>query len=320
LRHAFTEALVRAAREDPRVVLLTGDHGYSLFDEFRQQCPGQYLNAGVAEQNMVGVAAGLAKGGLRPIVYGLSAFVPVRVLEQIKLDVCYESLPVIFIGDGAGVVYGTLGSSHQSTEDIAALRALPNMSILSPADPWEMAACMAMALSADGPVYLRVGKADLAEVHPAVPRLEWGKLVPVCEGDGPLAWIATGSMVGIALRLAEYWPNSEVHSAPCLKPLHADAVAALGERHRAIITLEEHSVYGGLGAAICEITAAHAPVWVCRIGIPDRFSRFCGSYSYLLTEHGLDDGSILAQIDRFLVAVPDGGSIRRIHALDRLVA
>src|SRR6478752_10429980 len=104
MRNAFAGMLVQAARSDPRVVLLTGDHGYALFDEFRRACPSQYLNAGVAEQNMVGVAAGLAKGGFRPIVYGLSAFVPMRVLEQIKLDVCYESLPVVFIGDGAGVV------------------------------------------------------------------------------------------------------------------------------------------------------------------------------------------------------------------------
>src|SRR5436190_3891615 len=127
MRNAFSTMLVQAAQADPRVLLLTGDHGYALFDEFRRLCPGQYLNAGVAEQNMVGVAAGLAKGGLRPVVYGLSAFVPVRVLEQIKLDVCYEELPVVFIGDGAGVVYSSLGTSHQSTEDIAALRAVPNL-------------------------------------------------------------------------------------------------------------------------------------------------------------------------------------------------
>src|SRR5438105_14184159 len=127
MRNAFSTMLVQAARRDPRVVLLTGDHGYALFDEFRHVCPGQYLNAGVAEQNMVGVAAGLAKGGLRPVVYGLSSFVPIRVLEQIKLDVCYQALPVIFIGDGAGVVYSTLGSSHQSTADCAALRALAQM-------------------------------------------------------------------------------------------------------------------------------------------------------------------------------------------------
>src|ERR1700688_3235721 len=119
MRKAFSDALVDAARSDPRVLLLTGDHGYALFDAFRRYFPERFLNAGVAEQNMVGVAAGLAKSGLRPVVYGLSAFVPVRVLEQIKMDVCYESLPVIFAGDGAGVVYSTLGTSHQCTEDIA---------------------------------------------------------------------------------------------------------------------------------------------------------------------------------------------------------
>src|SRR4029078_1715290 len=132
---------------------------YALFDGIRTECPGQYLNAGVAEQNMVGVAAGLAKGGFRPIVYGLSAFVPVRVLEQIKMDVCYEELPVVFVGDGAGVVYSALGTSHQSTEDIAALRAVPHLTILSPADDLEMTACMKRALASAGPVYLRMGKA-----------------------------------------------------------------------------------------------------------------------------------------------------------------
>src|SRR5436309_1510377 len=142
MRNAFASALIQAAQADPRVLLLTGDHGYALFDEFRRACPDQYVNAGVAEQNMVGVAAGLAKGGLRPVVYGLSAFLPIRVLEQIKLDVCAENLPVVFFGDGAGVVYGTLGTSHQCTEDIAALRALPNMVILSPADDLEMIECM----------------------------------------------------------------------------------------------------------------------------------------------------------------------------------
>src|SRR3954452_23155808 len=121
MRDAFSRSLIQAATADPRVLLLTGDHGYALFDEFRRVCPAQYINAGVAEQNMVGLAAGLAKGGLRPVVYGLSAFVPIRVLEQIKLDVCHEQLPVVFIGDGAGVVYSSLGTSHQSTEDIAAL-------------------------------------------------------------------------------------------------------------------------------------------------------------------------------------------------------
>jgi transketolase len=215
MRNAFSRALVDAARNDPRIVLLTGDHGYALFDEFRRVCSGQYVNAGVAEQNMVGVAAGLAKGGLRPVVYGLSAFVPVRVLEQIKLDICYEQLPVLLIGDGAGVVYSSLGTSHQSTEDIAALRAMPHLSLLSPADAQEMTACMKLALDGVGPVYLRMGKSDLGVVHEEPLSLSWGALPCVRRGQGPLAWIATGSMVKTALAAAERWPDSEVFSAPC---------------------------------------------------------------------------------------------------------
>jgi transketolase len=300
MRDAFSRNLVQAALADPRLMLLTGDHGYALFDEFRRVCPEQYINAGVAEQNMVGIAAGLAKGGFRPVVYGLSAFVPIRVLEQIKLDVCYEQLPVVFVGDGAGVVYGQLGSSHQSTEDIAALRALPNMAILSPADAYEMITCMKLAFEPAGPVYLRMGKADLGVIHASPPLFDWGGLCEVRAGAGPVAWIATGSMVTTALAVASDWPDSAVWSAPCIKPLDARQVAAICRQHEAVIVLEEHSVYGGLGSAVAEIAAANAPTWICRIGIADRFSERCGSYAYLTREHGIDVASVRAQVERFL--------------------
>ncbi|HEV3021002.1 MAG TPA: DegT/DnrJ/EryC1/StrS family aminotransferase, partial [Pirellulales bacterium] len=304
MRNAFARGLVAAALADERVVLLTGDHGYSLFDEFRHVCPKQYLNAGVAEQNMVGVAAGLAKAGLRPWVYGLSAFVPVRVLEQIKLDVCYEGLPVIFVGDGAGVVYSALGASHQSTEDVAALRVLPQMGILSPADAHEMAACMALAAAARGPVYLRMGKSDLGAVHAAPPALDWGRWCRVQAGEGPLVWIATGSMVKTALAVAPAWPESEVWSASCLKPIDVAAVREACLRHQAVIVLEEHSIHGGLGSAVAEVACAEAPTFVCRVGIRDRFSQFCGSYDYLMREHQLDPQSVAAQVREFVGRLP----------------
>jgi transketolase len=313
MRNAFSAGLVEAARNDPRVLLLTGDHGYALFDEFRRVCPDQYLNAGVAEQNMVGVAAGLAKGGFRPVVYGLSAFVPVRVLEQIKMDVCYEELPVIFIGDGAGLVYSALGTSHQSTEDVAALRALPHLSILSPADQWEMAAAMPLAFARGGPVYLRMGKADLGQVHTTVPALQWGQMLPVREGPGPLVWLATGSMVTTAVEAAQAWPGSAVWSVPSVKPLDAEHVAAVCAGYRAVVVVEEHSVHGGLGSAVTEATAAHAPTWVCGIGVRDRFSRYCGSYAYLMQEHGLDVGAVRARVAEFLERLPAAGA-RRVQA------
>ncbi len=300
MRTAFTRALVDAARADDRIVLLTGDHGYALFDEFRAACPNQYINAGVAEQNMVGVAAGLAKGGFRPLVYGLSAFVPMRVLEQIKLDVCYENLPVVFIGDGAGVVYSTLGASHQCTEDIAALRAIPNLGILSPADAMEMTSCMELALCANGPTYVRMGKADLGDVHKELPIVEWGRLLPVRAGTGRVAFIATGSMVKTAITVSEAWSDSSVWSVPCIKPLDERQVTSICRRHECVIVLEEHSIFGGLGSAIAEMAAASAPTWVCRIGIEDRFSERCGSYGYLMKEHGLDVESVRAKVRQFL--------------------
>lgn len=300
MRAAFVQALTDVAEADERVLLLTGDHGYALFDKFRQRCPEQYLNAGVAEQNMVGVAAGLAKAGLRPVVYGLSAFIPMRVLEQIKLDICYERLPVVFIGDGAGVVYSTLGASHQCTEDIAALRALPHMRILSPADVFEMTACMDLALTADAPVYLRIGKADLGLIHAPRPPIHWGDLCLVQPGRCEPAWIATGSMVGTALAAAQKWPGSPVWSAPCLKPIDDRRVAEICRRHEAVIVLEEHSIYGGLGSGITEIACSQAPTWVCRIGIRDRFSQLCGSYQYLLEEHQLNVKAVVQQVHDFL--------------------
>jgi len=311
MRNAFSRSLVAAARADERVLLLTGDHGYSLFDDFRKHCPDQYINAGVAEQNMVGVAAGLAKGGFRPVVYGLSAFVPVRVLEQIKLDVCYEELPVLFIGDGAGVVYSTLGTSHQSTEDIAAVRSLPHIGVLSPADEHEMTVCMDLAFESTGPVYLRMGKADLGNVHTAPPELEWGSLYPIQAGRGPIAWIATGSMVHTALAAAKHWAGSAVWSAPCLKPLDSDQVASICRNYGLVVVLEEHSICGGLGSAITEIAAAESPTRVCRIGVRDRFSRFCGSYAYLMREHGLDLPSVLRQVHDFLSRI---GGVRSTAA------
>ena len=145
MREAFSQNLVDLVKNNPAVYVLSGDHGYALFDSLRKENPTHFINAGVAEQNMVGVGAGMAKTGLYPIMYGLCAFVPIRVLEQIKMDFCYENLPGLFIGDGAGVVYSHLGASHQSTEDVSALRGVPNISILSPADKYEFVACFKLA-------------------------------------------------------------------------------------------------------------------------------------------------------------------------------
>jgi len=299
MRAAFSRELVGAALTDERVVLLTGDHGYALFDDFRKACPRQYINAGVAEQNMVGVAAGMAKAGFRPVVYGLSAFVPVRVLEQIKIDVCYEQLPVTFVGDGAGLVYSTLGSSHQSFEDIACLRAVPHIDILSPADAAEMTAAMRFAMSHTGTVYLRMGKADIGSLHAATPELARGHLLQVREGQSPVAFVATGSMVKTAMALADEL-DASLWSAPWIKPLERDSLAALAQGRRALVSFEEHSAAAGLGSAVLEGLAEDGALPLLRIGIGERFSTTCGSHAHALREHGLDLDSVRTRVLPFV--------------------
>lgn len=304
MRAAFSDALVRLAKADPNVLLLTGDHGYALFDNFRKECPTQYINAGIAEQNMVGMAAGLARAGFRPFVYGLSAFIPVRVVEQIKLDAAHDKLPVIFIGDGAGFVYSHLGTSHQSTEDIACTRAIPHLSVYSPADRFEVSACMEMAYQSKAPVYLRMGKSDRGDVHSAVPSAKIGGLLETKLGkSGDIAFIATGALVRTAMDIAAgSYPDAGVWSAPFIKPIDSKQVTAICEQSRVVVVLEDHSMLGGLGSVIAEIASEFAPVRILRVGVRDRFSHHCGTYEYLLKEHGLDRLAIEQRIHDFLFA------------------
>jgi Transketolase, C-terminal subunit len=304
MRNAFSDCLVRAAKANPQLVLLTGDHGYALFDEFRKECGSQYVNAGVAEQNMVGVAAGLAKLGFFPVVYGLSSFVPIRVLEQIKMDLCYEGLPALLIGDGAGVVYSHLGASHQSTEDIGVLRPIPNISIYSPADATELQWCFSAAIASRSTCYLRMGKADLGAVHQAAfPNPRAAPVRILGDGREETTFIATGSMVKTATVLAEFWGGVSVWSIPRLKPLSSAETDQCFERSRKIVTLEEHSIQGGLRDILAERLAERgltcATTLFCA-GIDDRFSDLCGSYDYLMDRHNLSTQKLRARLREFL--------------------
>lgn len=300
MRDAFSASLVELAQADPNILLLTGDHGYALFDEFRRLCPKQYINAGIAEQNMVGMAAGLARTGFRPFVYGLAAFIPIRTVEQIKLDIAHDALPVVLLGDGAGFVYSHLGTSHQSTEDISCIRAIPNIEILSPGDRFEMSEAMQYAYKASRPIYLRMGKSDRGDVHSTpIPVSEARHLHKLREGNqNRPSIISTGSMIKASLEIAKKL-DLGAWSAPTLKPLNIDDICSIAKNSSFIITIEEHSIYGGLGAAVAEITSEHSPIRVLRLGAQDRFSHFCGTYDYLLSEHRLDNASLLDQIIRF---------------------
>jgi transketolase len=301
VRETLSSLLVEHVQKNSKAYVLSGDHGYALFDELRKNKPNHFLNAGVAEQNMIGVGAGLSKVGLFPIMYGLAAFLPIRVLEQIKIDFCYENLPGIFIGDGAGVVYSHLGTSHQSTEDIAALRAIPKMTILSPCDAYELKACFHWAVLQKSPVYLRLGKADLGQVHKKDILIGNSEPIPVLNSGHGFAVFATGSMVKPCYDLIE--KNNlpvDLYSVPVLKSQQISQYSILAN-YKKVMTVEEHSVFGGLGDLVSGLASEFSYGPVKKIGIKDQFSNLCGTYQYLMSEHGLDPKSILSQMQKWFL-------------------
>lgn len=304
MRAAFSKALSAAASENDKVLLLTGDHGYALFDSFREAFPDKFINLGIAEQNMIGVAAGLAKAGYLPIVYGLASFVPIRVLEQIKIDLLLDELKVILVGDGAGFVYSTLGASHQSGEDVSALRALPNIRITSPADALEMEYVMRSALQGTGTTYVRMGKSDLGLVHNSGSHLNVNELIQVLRPDPSLcmpSFVCTGSMVGITRDLIQaHYPGAGLWSAPTLKPFDKQGLLAAAAMGTSVITVEEHYAEGGLGSIVSEILSENSPVLVLRIGAKSTFTQTVGSHSHVLESLGLDAESIRKRIDAFI--------------------
>lgn len=301
MRKAFSDTLVEIAKKDSNVLLLTGDHGYALFDEFRRLVPDQYINSGIAEQNMVGMAAGLARVGYRPFVYGLSAFVPIRVLEQIKIDIAHDNLPVVLLGDGAGFVYSHLGTSHQSTEDIAASRAIPGLNILSPCDKYEMKASMNLAYNLKSSVYIRMGKSDRGDIHlNEINDLKLGNLICIKNSQQDnIAIIATGSMVKTATQISDDF-DASIWSAPSLKPINESSLIDIAKNYEFIITMEEHSKLGGLGSIVSETISENFPRKILRIGVCDKFSEQCGTYEYLLKEHKLDIENVKIRIKKFL--------------------
>jgi transketolase len=288
VRDTLSDLITLAAKTNPKVIVLSGDHGYALFDQIRKERPDQFINCGVAEQAMVGIAAGLVRSGFRPIVYGLSAFIPCRVLEQIKLDICFSNLPVIFLGDGAGLVYSTLGASHQCAEDIAVLQPLPNISIYSPSDKHELDDCFEEALSNGGPSYIRIGKSD----RPAMTGEKWGDTEFRSTANFPKSrtcLVATGSMVSPATLAANKY-NLDCYSVPRIKPFPYALVINL-VRYDRVITLEEHSIHGGLYASLLQNLQPNRKD-ITPIALKDQFADKCGSYQYALSEHGMDDASI----------------------------
>lgn len=298
MRDAFVGALTETAAADERVVALTADLGVGLFDELARRAPGRFLNVGIAEQNLVGIAAGLAYAGKKAVAYSIAPFVTARPNDQVRIAVAAARADVTLVGVGAGVAYGALGPTHHAIEDLAAMRALPGLTVLTPADPAEAAAATRAAIEHDGPVYLRLGKSGEPNVLPTGFPFAIGKAARVRAG-GDVTLASCGAMLGETLAAADLLARSGVRAGVLhfgtVKPLDEEAVAAALRTTPLLVTVEEHTILGGFGGAVAE-TAAEAglPVTLRRVGLADTFAEVPGSRSYLLRRHGLDAAAIAA--------------------------
>ncbi len=290
MRGAFIRSLLTLAERDPRVWLLTGDLGYSVLEPFMQRFPERFVNVGVAEQNMIGVAAGLAHSGKIPFVYSIANFPTLRCYEQIRNDVCYHELPARIVSVGAGVGYGTAGYTHHGVEDVAVMRALPGMTVLSPGDTLETEQAVLALADLPGPAYLRLGKAAAAPADGA--EFSLGRAARRREGTD-LTLLVGGSLLSATLDAAAEVERAlsvtvRVLSLHTLKPLDAAAIRAAALETRLIVTVEEHSVVGGLGSAVADVVATlpGARAQLSMYALADAISGRIGSPAYLLAELG----------------------------------
>jgi transketolase len=302
MRNAFAAELTALASEDPRIVLLSGDIGNQLFDKFKGIAPDRFFNCGVAEANMMGMAAGLGLSGLRPVVYTITPFLTTRCLEQIRVDVCYHDAPVTLVAVGAGLSYASLGPTHHSLEDIAFLRALPNMQIICPGDAFEVRAALRTALAQDSPVYIRLGKRGEPVIHQSVPaNFAIGRALVLDEGED--VWLlSTGNLLPIAVEAAGELRKSGIGcglvSFHTVKPLDYHLLDRVFRHSSLVVTVEEHSLIGGLGSGVAEWLADGPPMpaRLLRIGTPDAFFKLSGEQEYAREQLGLTVEAIVHSV------------------------
>ncbi len=294
-RDAFVAVLERLGADNSRIVAVCNDSvGSSKLGGFKARWPERLVNVGIAEQNLVGVGAGLANGGLLPFVCGAACFLTGRSLEQIKADIAYSNANVKLIGISSGMAYGELGPTHHSIEDFAWTRVLPNLPVVAPCDSVETAAAVEWAASHDGPVFLRLSRVGVPDLLPEDHKFELGKANLLRDGDA-VTLIANGTLTHRAVKaaaiLAEQGIEARVLNMATVRPIDVEAVTAAARDTGAILTAEEHSTFGGLGSAIAEVAVAEAPVPMKILGVPGIFAP-TGSAEFLLDEFGMSPAGI----------------------------
>jgi len=302
MRNAFADELTKLGDLDPRVVMLSGDIGNKLFDKFKGSHPTRFFNCGVAEQNMTGLAAGMAMSGLRPFTYTITPFATTRCLEQIRTDAAYHDAPVTIVAVGAGLSYAGLGPTHHACEDISFLRSIPNMVVLCPGDAWEVRACLRAVLKQDRPAYIRMGKKGEPLVHSGVPEgFEIGKAITIVSGKD-ICLLSTGNMLPEALKVSNLLGargfSTEVISFHTVKPLDENRLRDVFSRFKVVATMEEHSLIGGFGSAVAEwmVDAEVYPKKFIRFATPDAFFKKSGEQEFAREQLGLTAHQMADQI------------------------
>ena len=304
MRDAFARGLYRAAKKNPKVFLIVADisPGSASMEPYRQEFADRFADVGVAEQTMIGMAAGLALRGFTPFAYTIAPFTIYRPFEQVRDDLCYQCLPVTLVGVGAGLSYPSLGGTHWSQEDVALMSALPNMSIIAPCDPAELETAIAACTENKGPTYLRLGKAGEPNLTENAPEpFQFGKLRKIKEGAG-LCLISYGPIMKMTLELAAKIEARQggcvaVFSAHTLKPLDRERIAAILSEFSSVVVVEEHSLHGGLGAQVKQVAwDSSARCKLSIHGLKDEYIHLYGTQDDLRRAHGLDCDLILSQI------------------------
>jgi transketolase len=306
MRSAFAQEITDLATSDDRIIVLSGDIGNQMFDEFQKKFPSRFINCGVAEANMVSMAAGLAICGMRPFIYTFTAFDTARCFEQIRVDLCYQNLPVVIIGLGGGLTYAPLGPTHYICEDIAIMRSLPNMTVLCPGDAVEVRCSLRESLNLKGPVYIRIGKKNEPEVHKDVVDFHIGKAI-TCKKGTDACIITTGAILPNILKAHELLEKKKISVQvvhfPTVKPLDLAALSTIFSHFNLVITLEEHSLIGGLGSAVAEwyVDTFKRTVKLVRLGTRDEFLYMSISHNEARDYYGLSPEKISESVEKALI-------------------
>lgn len=309
MRNHVIQKITELAHTHSDIMLVCADLGYNVLNCFEEKYPERFINVGIAEQNMSSVAAGLALEGNMVFTYSIGNFPTLRCIEQIRNDICYHKANVKILSVGGGFAYGDLGMSHHATEDLAMMRALPNMHVYAPADELEAVACLEEAMKYQGPAFIRMAKGSEPKQHKETDKLDVTSLIPFAMDDRnenpDITIITTGTVLSEAAKVYAMFQKEgnriAVYSAPCLKPFPSEKLAQLAQNTSLLVTMEDHNIIGGLGGAVAEIVSSlsnHAPL--LRVGLPDTYTSEVGEQDYLRDFYGISATKVYDRIRKQL--------------------